>query len=154
MGIFYAFEVTPVLYACRAAATAAATATTVSATGTGAIITLAGAGIAWTGALMEAAADTHKYFAKRGNNEDETQFQGPTSWLYSLSRHPNYLGELLFWFGIFKIMTGAANGLEKKQTKKYGGQPVYDKWKARTSKLLPSEVVDSMLFGPYNLKKS
>merc|ERR1712238_585017 len=100
MGIFYAFEVTPVLYACRAAATAAATATTVSATGTGAIITLAGAGIAWTGALMEAAADIHKYLAKRGNNEDETQFQGPTSWLYSLSRHPNYLGELLFWFGI------------------------------------------------------
>lgn len=102
VSIFYAFEVTPVLYACRAAAaTAAAAATTVSATGTGtgAIITFAGAGIAWTGALMEAAADTHKYFVKRGNEED-TQFQGPTSWLYSLSRHPNYLGELLFWFGI------------------------------------------------------
>merc|ERR1712238_172144 len=182
VSIFYAFEVTPVLYACRAAAAAAAAtaATTVSATGTGtgAIITLAGAGIAWTGALLEAAADTHKYFAKRGNEED-TQFQGPTSWLYSLSRHPNYLGELLFWFGIlvggapsfgtspiawlcsgmgflgiFKIMTGATNGLEKKQTKKYGGQPIYDNWKSRTSKLLPSEVVDSMLFGPYNLKKS
>mmetsp|Transcript_4899 Transcript_4899/g.5669 ORF Transcript_4899/g.5669 Transcript_4899/m.5669 type:complete len:401 (-) Transcript_4899:167-1369(-) len=177
VSIFYAFEVTPVLYACRAAVAATA-ATTVA--GTGSIITLAGAVIAWTGALMEAMADVQKYVAKRGqdNDADASQFQGPTSWLYSLSRHPNYLGELLFWFGIlvggapsfgtspsawlcsllgffgiFKVMTGATNGLEKKQAKKYGGQPVYDKWKARTSKLMPSEIVDSMLFGPYNLKK-
>jgi len=185
VSIFYAFEVTPILYMCRSVvAAAAATAVTTGRqiSDTSAIITLAGAAIAWSGALIEALADTQKYFAKRRGQKDdvdETKFQGPTSGLYSLSRHPNYLGELIFWFGILvggapsfgkspiawicsalgfvgisKIMMGATNGLEKKQEKKYGGQDLYVKWKKSTSRLMPSEVVDSMVFGPYNLKKA
>jgi len=102
VSIYYAFKVTPVLYACRSAATATTTATATTVAGTGSIITLAGAVIAWTGALIEAVADIQKYVAKRGQDydADASQFQGPISRLYRIPGHPNSWGELLFWFGI------------------------------------------------------
>merc|ERR1712071_475002 len=113
---------------------------------------------------MESITDTQKYIVKsaysgKGNT---STFVGPTSGFYSLCRHPNYLGEILFWFGlflgalphyntspvawatsalgvygIFSVMTNASKRLDKKQQTAYEGQPVYDKWRGNTCAMLP-----------------
>ncbi|KAL3935049.1 MAG: hypothetical protein SGBAC_009361 [Bacillariaceae sp.] len=142
---FYAFLTTPVLYALRS---------------TGAVnsrISMAGASLAWTGAILEAVADLHKLIAKQqSDDKDGKEFTGPDTWAYSICRHPNYLGEMLFWVGLFvggvgsfgksipawlgssfglagilSIMLKAASGLEKRQSEKYGGQERYDTWKSK-----------------------
>ena len=107
----------------------------------------------------------HKYNVnKRRRNADagaddndgrrRESFVGPTSWSYRLCRHPNYLGEILFWSGLFatggtsfggsvtawacgtmglggilSIMFGASSRLDKAQEEKYGGQAKFDEWK-------------------------
>lgn len=150
---FYAFLTTPVLYALRS---------------TGAVdsrISMAGASLAWTGAILEAIADLHKLIVKQQSNDDKDgkEFTGPDTWAYRICRHPNYLGEMLFWVGLFvggvgsfgksipawlgssfglagilSIMLKAASGLEKRQTEKYDGQERYDTWKSKAKySLLP-----------------
>lgn len=139
VALFYAFITTPALYACRAAETIPT------------IVSTIGAGMAALGAALEAIADTHKYIVKRSN---EQLFVGPTGGVYRISRHPNYLGELLFWtgvfvagaptfgksivawvasllgiYGIFGIMTNATNRLDKTQAAKYKGQAKYEAYK-------------------------
>jgi len=175
VSMFYAFMVTPVLYLCRSAAATATTMTmTMTMPATNSItIALAGARIAWIGALMEAITDTQKYIAKRGKDESPDVFIGPTRGLYKLSRHPNYLAEIVFWFGvlvsgastfgikspiawicsslgfvgIYKIMIGATDRLDKKQEEKYTGQPLYDDWKKVVPKLKPTtkNIINSFL---------
>ena len=128
------------------------------------------------GLLLETIADQHKYMTKRivnegkevdgddGKKDDEkrkrrrmmTEFVGPTDWTYSLCRHPNYLGEILHWIGVFgvgslsfgasitawscgmlglyailSIMFGASSRLEMRQSEKYGGSYRYEEWKKR-----------------------
>lgn len=39
--------------------------------------------------------------------------------------------------GILNIMVMATAGLDKKQTEKYTGQPLYDDWKGKTNSLVP-----------------
>jgi steroid 5-alpha reductase family enzyme len=146
---FYALLVTPVLYACRDSTTPSTT------------VALAGAALAFGGALLEAVADGHKLvrkslWGKPKMDEDATTtaFVGPTTWTYRLCRHPNYLGEILMWvglyiggapsfgssiqawvgsslglFGIVSIMLQATAGLEKRQGEKYKGQKLYEDWK-------------------------
>jgi steroid 5-alpha reductase family enzyme len=137
VAMFYAFMVTPVMYACRQFVN----------TGTplpkGANqIAFLGAAIAWFGALMEAIADGHKFLVKRGKDES-VDFHGPTTGVYAMSRHPNYIAEIVYWFGvllcgipsfgkspiawicsslgfvgIYKIMIGATDRLDAKQEEK------------------------------------
>ena len=109
--------------------------------------------------MIEAIADAQKFLQKRRDYAQKADgtFQGPMGGLYASCRHPNYFGEVLFWFGLFVaglpsfgsqvipytagglglwgiygIMSGATKRLDGKQADKYGGQPVYDAWRART----------------------
>lgn len=83
------------------------------------------------------------------------------SGLWAWSRHPNYFGEILLWFGIAIIALPVMRGwgwvglvspifvyflitrvsgvplLEKRADEKWGGQPEYEEYKSRTSILLP-----------------
>ena len=137
VSMFYAFMTSPLMYAARSTLESNA-------------VMKFGVGMTWFGAIMEAVTDTQKFFAKRGAKDEET-FVGPTEGFYKLCRHPNYLGELIFWFGlviagvpsfqkspiawgcsvmgfygIYGIMTNAAKRLDQKQEDKYGGQEKYD----------------------------
>jgi len=143
LATLYAFMTLPVLYALRAPATE----------GWPIIIAWTGAIVAWAGALLEAIADSHKHMVKQ-QHDDHSKFVGPTTGVYRWTRHPNFTGELLFWFGIFLsgalsfdvswtawicssiglssivgIMKSSTRGLEGRQQEKYGGQKAYEKWK-------------------------
>ena len=91
--------------------------------------------------------------------------QGPdafiTTGLWALSRHPNYLGEILLWLGIAVLALPALSGwqyavlvsplfvyvlltrisgvplLERKADKRWGEQADYQAYKARTAILVP-----------------
>jgi len=156
VALFYSFMVTPVLYATRVA-------------GGSCNISMAGAGIAWFGAVLEALTDGQKFITKLG--WDQKSFVGPTGGLFRICRHPNYLAELIFWFGIFVggapsfgvtsiasiipwvcsslgllgiygIMMGATKRLDAKQKENYGGQEKYDAWRAGvTSAIFPFKTV-------------
>lgn len=140
VAIFYSFLASPALYAFRGA------------TSTGKLL-WTGVYAAWIGAILEAIADAHKFVCKRGKDE-AADFAGPTGGLYALSRHPNYLFELVYWYGLFLggipsfgmnplawvcsslgivgitfIMTNATKRLDKQQEEKYGGQESYDSWR-------------------------
>lgn len=71
-----------------------------------------GTGLGWTGAILEAVADTHKFVVKlraaltdTGTTKEGTgsipTFQSPTNGVYRITRHPSYTGEVLFWVGNF-----------------------------------------------------
>jgi steroid 5-alpha reductase family enzyme len=93
VSLFYACMLTPVLYVLRASAVGDVTSSTVLKVGTG---------MAWAGALLEAIADYQKFFRKlQRKDKDDNKFEGPTSGVYQLTRHPNYTGEVLFWVGVF-----------------------------------------------------
>ena len=156
VALFYAFMILPALYACRAGPLE----------GIPHVIATAGAVVAVFGAVMEAIADSHKFLAKRRSSSGGVEvdnFVGPTVGVYQICRHPNYLGELLFWgglfiggaptfgtsvmawvastfglYGIYGIMTNATKRLDEKQFEKYKGQEKYDSWRASvTAPLFP-----------------
>ena len=84
-----------------------------------------------------------------------------TSGLWSLSRHPNYFGEILLWFGLYVSNSSVFRGyeqlavlspvfvhllitrlsgiplLEKAADKKWGGQAAYELYKRNTPSLIP-----------------
>lgn len=145
VGLFYAMMSIPNLYALRSGPLEEGTIL--------ATVSMVGAIMAWTGALIEAIADGHKFLVKKRAKEGSTLFQGPTGGLYRLVRFPNYFGEVLFWFGlfvggaptfgksilawissalglygIFGIMSSASKRLHGKQVEKYKGQAKYDEW--------------------------
>jgi steroid 5-alpha reductase family enzyme len=152
LALFYAFMMTPLLYAMRNPVVASSTNTAPWKV----CVAWTGCGLAWVGAIMEAIADAHKYVVKGRSNENATTFCGPTQGSYAITRHPNYTGEVIFWlgaflaglpsfgnsivayvcsisglYGIISIMRGATKSLEKKQVEKYGGQPKYENWKKK-----------------------
>jgi steroid 5-alpha reductase family enzyme len=125
-------------------------------------IAVAGTALAWFGALLEAVADGHKFirkFPSKTSGDDSSKdkehvFKGPSNGVYRLTRHPNYTGEVIFWFGTYlagapsfgqsiiawvassvglygigTIMVGATKRLEKRHLENYGGQPAYESWK-------------------------
>lgn len=145
VSLLYAFMISPALFALMGEVPAAGS--------TLAKVQILSAAISVFGTLLEAVADQHKYLVKRGKDESN-MFAGPTTWSYSLCRHPNYLGEILMWIGLFVggsvsfgksivawfcgalglwgilgIMFGASSRLDKKQDQKYGKQEVYIEWK-------------------------
>jgi len=166
----YAFLMTPCLYALRGTAEKAMSSTSQK-------VLLGGAVLSWAGVVMEAVADYHKFYVKqkkagaskeKEEEDEKPEFVGPTGGVYSLTRHPNYTGEVLFWFGqltggipflgksvigwgcslvgfygIYSIMTMATKRLDKRQQESYGGQSEYDEWRKSTkAPIFPSMNVE------------
>ena len=116
-----------------------------------------GAGLWLLGFAIEAIADRQKRVFRAAAGSGEFIQTG----LWSRSRHPNYFGEILLWFGVAILALPALQGwqlatlisplfvyllltrvsgvplLEKKSDKKWGGQVEYEAYKARTPVLLP-----------------
>jgi steroid 5-alpha reductase family enzyme len=119
---------------------------------------VAGAVLWLVGLLVEAIADAQKA-AFRSKDENRGRFI--TSGLWRYSRHPNYFGEMLVWWGLFlyavPFLDGAAfavvagpvfitllllfvSGIplvERSADEKYGDDPAYRDYKRRTSILVP-----------------
>lgn len=117
-----------------------------------------GAAVWLVGLLVEAIADAQKS-AFRAKEENSGRFIASGLWRYS--RHPNYFGEMLVWWGLFlyavPVLHGAAFAvvigpvfitllllfvsgippLERSADEKYGDDPVYREYKRRTSILVP-----------------
>ena len=109
------------------------------------------------GLLIETVADAQKFAAKRrrggGNRWMDTG-------LWKYSRHPNYFGELLCWWGVFVYVAGSFTGwqwagvigpltltylllnvtgiptLEASARKKWGANADYQAYVRRTSRLM------------------
>lgn len=111
-----------------------------------------------TGFAIEAVADRQKS-AFRAEPANRGHFIRHGLWAWS--RHPNYFGEILLWTGIAIMATPAMTGwqwlgwaspvfvfwlltqvsgipmLEKRADEKWGGEPDYEAYKARTPVLFP-----------------
>ena len=115
--------------------------------------------VVWVvGIGLEATADAQKS-RFRGDPANRGRFIH--SGLWSWSRHPNYFGEILLWVGVAIVALPVLRGwqwvtlispvfvfllltrvsgvplLEKSADKRWGGEPDYEAYKARTSILLP-----------------
>ncbi len=119
---------------------------------------LAGACIWLVGLVVEAVADAQKS-AFRDREENRERFISSGLWRYS--RHPNYFGEMLVWWGLFVYAVPVLDGiafavvagpvfitllllfvsgiplLERSAEEKYGDDPAYREYKRRTSILVP-----------------
>jgi steroid 5-alpha reductase family enzyme len=120
--------------------------------------TLGGA-LLWLGGFMiETAADWQK-FRFRNNPQNRNKFISSGLWKYS--RHPNYFGEMLCWWGVFLIAAPYLHGLlwmsaigpvfitlmlifvsgvrllEKKDALKYKNDEAYKRYRKTTSVLVP-----------------
>lgn len=116
-----------------------------------------GLGIWVLGFGLEVVADQQKK-AFRARPESEGRFISEGLWAWS--RHPNYLGEIVLWTGVFVVGASRFTGtqwlavsspifvyvllnyisgvpmLEKRADDRWGGQPDYQAYKARTPVLL------------------
>lgn len=116
-------------------------------------------GTIWAaGLVIETIADAQKFSAKlKPGGGDRWVDTG----LWSLSRHPNYFGEMLCWWGVYVFVApglGAWNALgilgpvsitwillkvtgiptlEKSANRKWGANPEYQAYVRRTRRLLP-----------------
>lgn len=119
---------------------------------------IVGVAIWFIGLVIETAADAQKSSFK-GKEENRERFITNGLWRYS--RHPNYFGEMLVWWGLFlyavPFLHGAAFAvvigpvfitllllfvsgiplLERSAEAKYGDDPAYREYKRRTSILVP-----------------
>jgi len=119
---------------------------------------IAGAALWLAGLLVEAVADAQKA-AFKAREENHGRFVANGLWRYS--RHPNYFGEMLVWWGLFVYAVPALHGaafvvvigpifitlllsfvtgippLERSADEKYGSDPAYGDYKRRTSILVP-----------------
>ncbi|MDD3662116.1 MAG: DUF1295 domain-containing protein [Candidatus Dojkabacteria bacterium] len=121
------------------------------------LISWIGAFVAFLGISIETVADQQKFTFKR---------KKPERWidtgLWKFSRHPNYFGELLMWWGIFVLALPYHSGfahlsilepiwitillllitdiptLEKRYDDKYGTDKAYQMYKDSTPLLIPS----------------
>lgn len=120
------------------------------------VVMVVGIVIMALGILLESLADYQKTKAKEKNPNRFCD-----SGLYKIVRCPNYLGEVLFWTGVFVssvtslngawqwtgatigyvcivyIMFGGARRLEIRQNKNYGQDPEYQAYVKKTPILLP-----------------
>ena len=115
--------------------------------------------IVWAaGLIIETVADSQKFAVKRRPD-------GASRWmdngLWRFSRHPNYFGELLVWWGVFVFVAGDLAGaawvtiagplaitflllrvtgiptLEASAQRKWGDNRAYQEYVRRTSRLVP-----------------
>lgn len=104
-----------------------------------------------SGLLIETVADWQRYeFLRLKKNKGKIMTRG----LWSLSRHPNYFGEIIFWWGMFFLVLGASkswmlvvspltltyimlfvSGLPMEA--RYRGRPDFEEYKRHTSALIP-----------------
>ena len=120
------------------------------------VVPLIGIVVSVLGLLLESVADSQKS-AQKKENPNMVATQG----LYKIVRCPNYLGEIIFWTGIFisgfttytgagqwitaiiayicivYIMFNGAQRLEKRQMERYGADPVYNEYADKTPIILP-----------------
>lgn len=120
--------------------------------------TLIGLLIWLIGFTIEVVADRQKSQFKANPNNEGRFIQ---SGLWAISRHPNYLGEIILWLGVTIIAIPTFQGgqwiglispifvylllnfvsgvpmLEAKADQKWGGQTDYEAYKANTPKLWP-----------------
>jgi steroid 5-alpha reductase family enzyme len=74
------------------------------------VISILGFILCITAAFIQHYADKQmKLFRKGTNSEGQCIYEG----LWKYSRHPNYFGEVSFWFGIWLIQLGAVSALWK-----------------------------------------
>jgi steroid 5-alpha reductase family enzyme len=115
--------------------------------------------VVWgAGLLVETVADAQKFAAKSRPGGGRRWMD---SGLWRYSRHPNYFGELLVWWGIFVFVARDLTGwqwlsvtgplaitflllrvtgiptLEASAQRKWGDDPAYRAYLARTSRLVP-----------------
>ena len=119
---------------------------------------IAGTGLWLAGLVLETVADAQKS-AFKSKEENRGRFISGGLWRYS--RHPNYFGEMLVWWGLFvytvPVLHGAAVAvvagpvfitllllfvsgippLERSADEKHGNDPAYRDYKRRTSILVP-----------------
>lgn len=123
------------------------------------IVSLIGLAIFLVGLTIEAIADMQKY---RFINTPENKGKWIDTGLWSISRHPNYLGEIMVWVGSYVFVLPALSGwgliiglagplfisfmilfisgvpiLEKGADKIWGTNPAYQEYKKRVGVLLP-----------------
>ncbi len=120
------------------------------------VFCIIGAAIMILGICVESLADAQKSAAKKKNPNRFCD-----TGLYRMVRCPNYLGEVLFWTGVFVsglniydgawqwiaaaigwacivyIMFGGARRLELRQNRNYGADPEYQAYVKKTPILLP-----------------
>jgi steroid 5-alpha reductase family enzyme len=63
--------------------------------------------VSLSGLIIEAVADQQKYFFKKKDSNTKDFIQ---SGLWKYSRHPNYFGEVVFWWGIFITVCSYTDG--------------------------------------------
>lgn len=122
------------------------------------LVTLAGLIVSICGLLIETVADWQKFkFKEKPENKDKWIETG----IWKYSRHPNYFGEILVWWGIFISSIPLIKGfqflsiigplyitflllkvsgvpmLEKAYDQKFGKNPKYLKYKKNTSLIIP-----------------
>ena len=153
--LLYAFQVSPLLFRLMDAQSVLDNNMEAVVGGTD-VVAAVGAVIMALGIILESAADFQKSKAKKVN---PSRFCD--SGLYKIVRCPNYLGEVLFWTGVFVsgvniyanawqwiaaaigyvcivyIMFGGARRLELRQNRNYGDDPEYQAYVKKTPILLP-----------------
>jgi steroid 5-alpha reductase family enzyme len=114
--------------------------------------------ITMIGLAIETLADWQKFSFK---SAPENRHRFVTTGLWNYSRHPNYFGEMLFWWGIYLVSLPYMNGmsyvitvgplfitflllfvsgippLERSHLEKYGDDPEYLDYIRKTSILIP-----------------
>merc|ERR1712146_5003 len=136
-----------------------------------------GIGIYSVGLLIEIVADQQKYLFKlkttRQKKRDEAKTFGSSDFvntgLWKLSRHPNYVGEMLIWVGIYifcyqeftdpldhiaiisplfiiTLLAGvSAPMIEKEADKRWGDNADYLHYKENTPYLIDSRSITNMI---------
>lgn len=147
VGLLYVMQTYPVIFRVGASYTSE---------GVNMIAPLIGAVIALIGLGIETTADLQKNAAKKVNPHSFV-----STGLFKFVRCPNYLGEIIFWTGIFVsgvdiyradwpcwifsilgylliiyVMVSGAKRLEIRQKKKYGNDPAYQEYCKKTPILM------------------
>ena len=123
---------------------------------TGVILPVIGFAVSVFGLILESIADNQKS-AQKKENPDMVATKG----LYKMCRCPNYLGEIIFWTGVFVsgmntystvgqwitaiiayicivfIMFNGAQRLEKRQMARYGDNKEYNDYANKTPIIIP-----------------
>ena len=122
------------------------------------VLMYAGSGVWLVGLAIETIADIQK-FRQKSDASGARRWMSSGLWRYS--RHPNYFGELLCWWGVFLFASTGLKGwswlsilgpvtityillcvtgippLEQTADKKWGGDPGYLEYKRSTNVLIP-----------------